>query len=267
MAVARGADRAVTLQRGLAAMGGLDRFVKPGDRVLLKVNAGFAVPAWLGATADPGLVADLARRCLAVGAASVVVTDNPVNDPESTFRVSGIAEAAEGAGARLILPREGMFRPVTLPGAELIRDWPVLTGPFDGVTKVINVCPVKDHVRSIATMSLKNWYGLLGGRRNLFHQRINDIVKELSVLVRPTLVVLDGTVTMIANGPTGGSVDDLKRTDTLILSTDPVAADAFGATLLGRTPADLPYLAKAAALGAGTVDWASLGVVRVGTEG
>ena len=103
-------------------------------------------------------------------------------------------------------------------------------------------------------MSLKNWYGLLGGRRNLFHQDIHGIIRELSVLVRPTLVVLDGTVSMMTNGPTGGSFSDLKPTETMIVSTDPVAADVLGARLLDRSPAQLPFIAEAASVGAGTAD-------------
>jgi uncharacterized protein (DUF362 family) len=111
-------------------------------------------------------------------------------------------------------------------------------------------------------MTIKNWYGLLGGRRNQFHQDINGIIVELAQLVRPTFVVLDGTMSMLTNGPTGGSLADLKPTHTLIASTDPVAADAFGATLLGKTNLDLPYLGRAASLGCGTVDFESLRPAR-----
>ena len=63
-------------------------------------------------------------------------------------------------------------------------------------------------------------------------------------MVKPTLVILDGTMTMMTNGPTGGSLSDLKPTNTMIVSTDQVAADAFGATLLGRTAGDLPYFTR-----------------------
>jgi uncharacterized protein (DUF362 family) len=123
---------------------------------------------------------------------------------------------------------------------------------------VIGISPVKDHARSKASMTMKNWYGLLGGRRNLFHQDINTIIAELATLMRPTLVILDGTMVMMHNGPTGGSVADLERRDTLIAGTDQVAVDAFGATLLGLTSADLPYLQKAHDAGCGTFDFESL---------
>src|SRR5690606_15220642 len=101
------------------------------------------------------------RLCFGAGASSVVVTDNPINDPQSCFALSGIAKAAEKAGARVILPRPEYFKPTTLDGGVLIRDWPLLFEPFEGVTKLIGIAPVKDHHRSGASMSMKNWYGLL----------------------------------------------------------------------------------------------------------
>ena len=258
LAIITGRDRRRTLERSIDALGGIGRFVRPGDRVLIKPNAGFAIPPDLCATTHPEVIGAMVRLCLGAGALSVVVTDNPVGDPGTSFRLSGIAEAAEQAGATVVLPRESMFRQLTLPGSTLIRDWPVLAEPFDGIDRVIGICPVKDHSRSGATMAIKNWYGLLGGRRNLFHQRISEIIRDLAVMVRPTMVILDGTVVMRRNGPTGGALDDLEVRNTMIASLDPVAADAFGATLLGRVAGDLPWLGMAATAGMGTVDWESL---------
>ncbi len=81
-------------------------------------------------------------------------------------------------------------------------------------------------------------------------------------MVKPTFVVLDGTATMLTNGPTGGSLDDLRQTSTMIVSTDQLAAEAYGATLLGKTAADLPYIAKAAALGIGSADFEAIKPAR-----
>ena len=111
-------------------------------------------------------------------------------------------------------------------------------------------------------MSMKNWYGVLGGRRNVFHQDIHNIIKELAIMIKPTLVILDGTMTMMTNGPTGGSLSDLKQTDTMIVSTDQVAADSFGATLLGKTAADFPYIQKAQEVGAGRADYHALKLIE-----
>ena len=263
MAIATGEDRVKSVRAALDALGGIGKFVGRGDRVVLKVNAGFATPPMLSATTHPDLVAEVVRMCIAAGASAVMVMDNPINDPVSSFELSGIAGAARMAGAAMVLPHANLFRPVTLSGGTLIRDWPLFSVPLEGATRLIGIAPVKNHNRAGASMILKNWYGLLGGRRNIFHQDINGIVNELAQLVKPTLVILDGTITMMTNGPTGGSLSDLKPTHTMIVGTDPVAADAFGATLLGMRADDLPYITKAAAAGVGTANYELLNPVRV----
>ncbi len=255
---AQGMDRAATVRAAFEALGGMKAFVKPGERVLLKVNAAFASPPTLGATSHPDLVAAVVRLCLDAGASRVTITDNPINDPASCFALTGIDAAARLAGAEVVVPREALFERFTVEGGRLIRDWPVLYAPLARSDRIIGLAPVKDHHRSGASMTLKNWYGLLGGRRNIFHQDIHTIIQELAMMIRPTVVVLDGTQSMLTNGPTGGSLSDLKPTGTLIVSTDPVAADAVGAELLGRTAADLPYIAKSERAGAGTADYRSL---------
>jgi uncharacterized protein (DUF362 family) len=261
MAISRGAERKATLGLALKAIGGIEAFIKPGDRVLLKVNAAFAAPPLLSATTHPDLVSELSRLCLGAGAQSVWVTDNPINDPQSCFTLTGIAEAARTAGATVVVPQAQHFKSYSLPNGRLIKNWPLLYAPLKKIDKIIGAAPVKDHHRSGASLTMKNWYGLLGGRRNIFHQDINNIIKELAMMVQPTLVVLDGTRAMMKNGPTGGALSDLKPTETMIVGTDQVAVDAFGATLLGRTPGELTYISKAAAEGVGTADWRSLNPV------
>ncbi|MGD2099462.1 MAG: DUF362 domain-containing protein [Desulfobacterales bacterium] len=261
MSIVRGDNRLKTLELALKSVGGLEAFIKKGDRVLLKVNAAFASAPMLSATSHPDIVAALTRLCLKAGAASVVVADNPINDPASCFRLTGIEQAARSAGATVVLPQNEFFKLFSLPQGQLIRNWPVFFDPLSRVDKIIGTAPVKDHHRSGASMIMKNWYGLLGGRRNIFHQDIHTIIQELAMMIKPTLVVLDGTTTMMHNGPTGGSLSDLKHTHTMIVSTDQVAADAYGAGLLDKTVADLAFIKKADAAGLGTADFRSLNPV------
>ncbi len=263
IALAHGKNRARNATLALKALGGMGAFVKPGDKVLLKVNAAFAVPPVLGATTHPDLVARVVELCLQAGAGGVRITDNPINDPSSCFELTGIGPAGRKAGADLFLPTPDRFTAYSLPGGQLIQGWPVLSKPLRWADRVIGLAPVKDHHRSGASLTIKNWYGLLGGRRNIFHQQIHAVIAELAMLIKPSLVILDGTQSMMTNGPTGGSLDDLKATQTLIAGTDPVAVDALGAALLGRRVENLPYLAMAEKAGAGTVDYRSLKPVEV----
>ncbi len=259
ISIIKGPDRVKTVNKAIKALGGIGRFIKPGDTVAIKPNVAFASPAMLGATTNPQLVAEVVRLCLVEGEAKrVIVADNPINDPASCFMISGVGKAASAAGADVVLPKPFHFSNTTLAGGKLIKNWPIFFEPFRKIDKLIGITPVKDHHRSAASMTMKNWYGLLGGRRNLFHQDINTIIAELAMMVKPSLVILDGTEVMMTNGPTGGSLSDLKRANILIASCDMVAADSYGCGLLDLKVADLPYLAKAQKAGAGTSNWQSL---------
>lgn len=258
MSVVKGSDRVKTVNKAIGLLGGIERFVKVGETVAIKPNVAFASPPMLAATANPQLVAEVVRLCYKAGAKQVIVADNPINDPASCFTLSGIGKAASEANAKVILPKAHLFKHTTLTGGELIKNWPIFFEPFRKVDKLIGIAPVKDHHRAGASMTMKNWYGLLGGRRNIFHQDINTIIAELAMMVKPTLVILDGIEVMVTNGPTGGSVSDLRRANTLIASTDCVAADSYGCSLLELATSDLSYLAKAEKAGAGTTDYKSL---------
>ena len=104
-----GEDRSQTVALALEALGGMRSFVRPGDKVLLKVNAAFATPPELGATTHPRLVAAVAAQCLQAGAAKVMITDNPINDPAACFELTGIGPAAREAGAGVFLPSPDRF--------------------------------------------------------------------------------------------------------------------------------------------------------------
>jgi uncharacterized protein (DUF362 family) len=264
LAIVRNPDRKQSTRKALELLGGIERFVKPGETVAIKPNVAFTTPPMLGATTHPDVIGQVVRLCRQAGAREVIVADNPINDPPSCFRLSGIEKAVAEAGGRIVLPKERFFQHTTLENGELIRNWPLFYEPFANADKLIGLAPVKDHSRAGASMSIKNFYGLLGGQRSIFHQNINTIIAELSMMVEPTLVILDGTQSMISNGPTGGSLSDLRPTNTLIASTDMVAADSYGCTLLNMKATDLPYLAMAEKAGSGTTNYESLKPIKAG---
>ena len=266
MSIVSGPDRKATVNKAIDLLGGIERFIKPGDRVLDQAKRGICKSAVTGSDDQSRTYRRSCKLCYKRGGAKeVFVTDNPISDAESCFATSGIGKATGEAGGKIILPKDSYFKPFTLANSTLIKNWPILYEPLKGINKVIGISPIKNHTRSGASMSMKNWYGLLGGRRNVFHQDINTIIAELAMMMRPTLVILDGTEVMMTNGPTGGSITDLRRANTLIASCDQVAADAFGCTLLNLQPTDLLYLAKAQALGIGTADYQSLKPLMVTT--
>ncbi len=240
---------------GLDPRAGIKRFISQGDVVLIKPNIGFDRPPYLGATTHPDIVRELVRLCFEAGARKVLVTDHPIESPQACFRRSLIHDAAEAEGATLLLPAPSHFatvamrnRPPDRRRGEAIGHWPILHRPLAEANKVIGVAPIKDHNLCSASMNLKNWYGLLGGRRNQFHQVIHETISDLASMISPTLMIADATRVMMRSGPTGGRLSDVRPGGLLgrpavIASVDSVACDAWCyERLLGRDPAKLTYL-------------------------
>jgi len=254
LVVARSTGRASILEmvrKALEPLGGIRRFIKRGDVVLLKPNVAFDRAPILGATTNPDVVAAVAQLCLReAGAASVLVADNPIEAAENCFYKSKITAAAERSGARVVLPASVHFQRVQIrPGRpdpqrhEALGSWPIFYKPLARANKIIGLPAIKDHNLASASMAMKNWYGLLGGRRNQFHQAIHDIVSDLGYMLSPTLIIADGTRVLMRNGPTGGRLDDVKVANTIVASVDQIASDAWCyENLLERDPARLTYL-------------------------
>jgi uncharacterized protein (DUF362 family) len=265
-----------------AAIGGLDpsqgigRLIGRKDVVLIKPNVGFDRAPRLGATTNPEVLRWVIRLCKEAGAQRIVVADNPIEAPDACFAKSNIREVAEAEGARVILPSKVHFETLVIRDRqpnpqerEALGRWPIFHRPLVETTKVIGLAPIKDHNLCSASMNMKNWYGLLGGRRNQFHQAIHNIVSDLGMMMSPTLVIADGTRVMMKNGPTGGRASDVKAggeigRPTIVASVDQVACDAWCYQhLLGRDPGRLAYLELA---GKKIAEQIARGVKRFGNE-
>jgi uncharacterized protein (DUF362 family) len=262
LAIAKSAEKPdVLTRRAIEALGGMKRFVSPGDVVALKPNIGWDRLPVHAANTNPWVVAELVKLALQAGASRVVVTDGSCNEPNRCFQRSGIWRAAYDAGATVILPAEHRFRELRLRG-NVLDVWPVLTPVLDA-DKVINVPVAKHHNLARYTGALKNWYGLLGGRRNRLHQQLDASIADLAAFLRPTLTVVDATRVLMRNGPQGGNIDDARDLFQVVASVDQVAADAYGCTLIGEKPENIGYLKLAQAHGIGTMDWQKLRHVEV----
>jgi len=255
LAIAHGTDHEQTIRAALGALGGMDRFVKKGDVVMLKPNVAFDTPPPLAATTHPETLRAVAKLVLEAGAARVFVADNPINSPTGCFLKSGLRQVADDLSLDLLYPEASGFAPLQLDG-EVLRNWTFFHEPFRKANKVIGVAPCKDHNLCHASMTMKNWYGLLGGRRSQFHQYIHSIVSDFALMMNPTLVVLDGMNVLMKNGPTGGRLSDVKPMNTVVAGTDMVAVDSYGYThLMERDLAELTYVHKAEARGLGSTRW------------
>ena len=254
MAVITGDNPAQLARQALEELGGIRRFIARGDVVLVKPNIGWDRTPEQAANTNPEVVAEIIRQCSNAGAKRVLVTDVSCNDPRRCFQRSGIAEAAQHAGAEVRLPDPAMFKEVDLQG-DTLRAWPVLD-LFLNVDKIINIPIAKHHSLTGTTLGMKNWYGMLGGPRHQLHQKIHESLVDLADFVRPTLTVIDCYRILVRNGPTGGNLQDVLLKKTLVAGTDPVALDAYVAKAYWNLDvSSLPYLKMAAKRGLGTYDF------------
>ncbi len=257
VAVGRGGKVMERLRKALDGVGGIAQFIQPGDVVVVKPNVAFDRAPHLGATTNPEIIEALIRILLAdARAAEVRIADNPIESPADCFAKTGIGAASAAAGGRVYLPDANAFQVLHTPGARLIERWPFFRRPFKNVNKVIGIAPVKDHNLCQASMGVKNWYGLLGGRRNQFHQDIHEIVSDLSIMIQPTLTILDGTHVLMQSGPTGGDPSYVQDREVILAGTDSVAMDAWAFEHLLERPGRLPdYLFKCEEKGSGRVHY------------
>lgn len=266
LAIAKGkAGEAVSadalVRRAIDAMGGIKRFVSRGDVVVIKPNIGWDRMPIHAANTNPDVVGAVIQLAFEAGAKRVVVADGSCNDPNRCFQRSGIWRKAYALGAEVVLPAEHRFRTTRLKG-EVLDEWPIFTTLVDA-DKVINVPVAKHHNLAKFTAAMKNWYGVLGGRRNRLHQNIDTSIADLATFMRPTLVVVDAMRVLMRNGPQGGNIDDTKVMNQVFATVDQVAADAYGATLIGQHRDNLQYLKMGHERGLGTMYWEQLKVREV----
>jgi len=261
MSVVKGADPALVTRKAIELIGGMKSFVSTGDVVLVKPNIGWDRVPEQAADTNPAVVAALVAMALEAGAKKVLVADNPCNDARRTYKRSGIMDAAKAAGADVRYIEDRDYVKMNL-GGEVLKDWLVYR-PAVEADKIINVPIAKHHGLGGITLSMKNLMGVTGGARNLMHQRIFDSIVDLTAFFKPELTVLDAVRILKANGPQGGSMEDVLKLNTVAASVDPVRIEAFGVTLFGKKPGDFPMISLGEKRGLGTGDFKGAGFVEV----
>ena len=261
LAVIHGKDTEKMVRAAIEKIGGIARFVNPGEKVLIKPNVAWDRQPEQAANTNPLVVAAVVKLCLEARASEVWVTDVPVNDPYRCFARSGIEYAVQKAGGKIRITTENDFVNTDLKG-ESLKVWPV-SGFYHQADKLINIPLVKHHSLSKCTMAMKNLYGSLGGQRNRLHQDINTSIADLASAIRPTFTVLDATRILRRNGPTGGNLSDVSAGDTVVAGVDLIAIESYGLRFLDLKVEDIPFIGMAEKRGIGISDWKSLNVFEM----
>ncbi len=264
MALVRNGEAAALTRAAIEALGGMHRFVSANARVVIKPNIGWDRTPEQGANTHPEVVGALVELAIAAGAREVKVMDHTCSDARRSYQRSGIEARAKAAGAQVIHLHDGRGTEMKI-GGDLLAAWPVHREVVEADV-LINVPVVKHHSLCRVTLGMKNWLGAIDGRRNSLHQEIGRASAELAAFFRPALTVVDATRMLQRNGPLGGNTDDVAHPRALFASVDPVAAEAFGASLMGIAPDELPQIALTEEHGLGKRDWDRPELVTVDLE-
>jgi uncharacterized protein (DUF362 family) len=263
LAVARGASPEEITRRAVAALGGMERFVKHGYDVIVKPNICNASHSFeYASTTNPEVVATLVRLALAAGAKSVRVMDSPFSgSAQAAYARSGIEEAVKAAGGKMELMAGPRFVETAIPEGRDITQWNIYQ-PVLEADLVINVPIAKHHSLARLTLAGKNLMGVIDNRGGL-HRNLGQRIADIASRVRPQLTVVDAVRILVANGPTGGNLADVKQADTVIASHDWVAADAYATGLFGLTPDDIAYVVAADEMGLGSKELDGLKIAEI----
>ncbi len=261
LAVVKGDSVDKNVRAAIALLGGMERFVAKGGKVVVKPNVLTGRPPEYATTSSPELVQAVIAMCWEAGAKEVTVLDNPTSDARSAFETSGLAQAVAAADATLAYLSGRDYQEYDIPQGKVLEKWEFVTEAMEADT-LIDLALPKQHSTSGATMTMKNLMGVMGGRRGSIHSKFAQKIVDVNTLVKPTLSILDGYRVLFRNGPTGGSLDDVRLDKTLVAGFNPVSVDAYGAGFFGKTAADFPWLVEAAARGMGEIDVSKLRIAE-----
>lgn len=259
----KGGEPGVMFDKAILSMGGMKKYVKPNQTVVVKPNIGWDTNMERGANTNPQLVARIVEHCLSAGAKTVYVFDHTINEWTRTYSNSGIEKAAKDAGAKIVSGNsESYYHPVTIKNGKILKKDKVHELILESDV-FINVPILKTHGGSTLTISMKNLMGVMWDRswwhNNDLHQCIADFASE----IKPTLNVVDAYRVMKRNGPRGVSLTDVVEMKSLIISEDMVAADAAAAKLIGKEPEQIGHIRIANEMGVGTSDLTKLAINRI----
>ena len=261
LSIAEGKDHAAITINAINAVGGIERFVKKGDVVVVKPNIGWDRKPEYAANTHPIVVKTIVDACINVGAKKVKVFDNSCNDPRRCYQSSGINSALKGIkGVELKYMEDERYKNIRLNGVAL-KEWELYDEALSA-NVLINVPVAKHHSLTRLTLALKNMMGIMGGNRGYIHRNIEESLSDINKAVKSHLVIIDATRILLNHGPQGGSLSDVKVLDRVIASTDIVAADAYATTLFNLKPQDIPTTVTAYRRNLGEINLNKIKIIK-----
>lgn len=259
----KGGEPDVMFKRAINSLGGMKRFVKPNQTVVVKPNIGWDVPPERAGNTNPKLVGEIVKECFNAGAKDVYVFDNTCDTWTKCYSNSGIEPAAKDAGAKVVSgARESYYQQIDIPEGKRLTEAKVHELILDSDV-FINVPILKNHGGAKLTVAMKNLMGVVWDRGYWHRNDLHQCIADYATLKQPDLNIVDAYWVMKRNGPRGVSVSDVVTMKSQIISTDMVAVDAAAAKLFGVEPNEVDYITYADQMGVGTMDLTKLKIDRI----
>jgi uncharacterized protein (DUF362 family) len=265
--VSRGHDPEAITTAAIEALGGIKRFVKPGNKVVIKPNMSFASGPAAASNTHPAVVKQVAKMCAEAGASRISILDNVLHNPNECLSKSQIPEACKGIDNVNVSAVKGerLFRETPVKQGKAIKSMKIVAEVLDA--DVLIAVPVgKSHSSAGVSLSMKGMMGLIFDR-NIFHSRdLHESIVDMVTVLKPHLVVIDGTRILSTKGPAGpGEVIPLNL---VVASADMVAADAQMLALgtwFGKTfePTQVRHINLAAQRGLGSLELSKLNIKNI----
>ena len=263
-----GGEPAVMLDKALEALGGIGKYIKKGQKVVIKPNIGWDRTPELAGNTNPELIKALVKKCFEAGAEKVTVFDHTCDNWQKCYETSGIAAAVKEAGG-IIMPGndEKYFKEVDIPDGVTLKKAKIHESLIEA-DAWINVPILKNHGGANLTISMKNHMGIVWDR-GFFHQNdLQQCIADICTLEKKAVLnVVDAYRIMKTNGPRGRSASDVVLAKGLFISPDIVAVDTAAAKFFNQVremPLDtVGHLAKGEALKIGTMNIDKLNVKRI----
>lgn len=233
-------------------MGGMGRFVRPGERIVLKANLLRAAPPESAICTHPAVVEAVAKLVKEAGG-TPVICDSPGGALHkeavlrSLYEKTGMAAAAAAAGAELSM--DSSTRTVSLPEGKVLRQAEIIT-PVAEADGVIDLCKMKTHVLMSMTGAVKNLFGVIPGLSKVGyhathpdHATFADVLLDLTGYVKPRLSLMDGILAMEGDGP--GSSGTPRQVGLLLAAANPLALDTAAGAIMNLPRQDNPVLLAA----------------------
>jgi uncharacterized protein (DUF362 family) len=261
LSVAEGGDYSVITKNVINALGGIQKFVKLGNVVVVKPNLGWDRKPEYAANTHPLVVKAIAEECLRVGAKKVKIFDNPCNDARRCYENSGVSAALKGVkNVELKYMEDERYKNMKLNGV-FLKEWELYDEALSADV-FINVPVAKHHGLTRVSLGLKNIMGIMGGNRGYIHRSIEDALVDVGKVVKSHLTVIDATRILLNHGPQGGNLKDVRVLNKVIACQDIVAADAYATTLFGLSPQDISTTVTAYKRGMGEMNLGKVKVIK-----